>query len=285
MTVTADVVARLRAMDPLLLLLRASLVALLVNSNDDPLQMIAMAAVCLVALPRPGLLHQPWLWAALFVAVGLRQLATWHTLDDHVVATTYWCGAVALGLGAQDRRATLATSARFLVGALFAFAAAWKLLSGQFADGTFFRYALLFDDRFEVVGRVVGGTTESVRAASLGPVSALLGGSPSGEVVLREGSNAVGLALVMTWWGIVVEAAIAATFLLPLPVRWQWSRHASLVAFAATTYLVVPVGGFGVLLLVLGSAQARSDRLRVAYVVGMAVLVVWAALWPLVFLD
>ena len=284
MSAVAERLAVLRAMDPLLLLLRTSLLALLVNSNDDPLQMVAVAAVCLVALPRPALLHQPWLWAALFAGVGLRQLLTWHTLDDHVVATTYWCGAVALGLGARDRRATLATSARFLVGALFAFAAGWKLLSGQFVDGTFFRYTLLFDDRFEVIGSVLGGTTDAVRAASLAPASALLGGA-GGEVALREGSNAVGLAQVMTWWGIAVEVAIAVAFLLPLPAAWQWTRHATLVAFAATTYLVVPVGGFGVLLLVLGSAQATSDRLRTAYVVGMGGLIVWAALWPLVFLD
>ena len=284
MSAVAELLAGLRAMDPLLLLLRTSLVALLVNSNDDPLLLVAVAAVCLVALPRPALLHRPWLWAALFAGVGLRQLAGWHTLDDHVVATTYWCGAVALGLGARDRRATLATSARFLVGALFAFAAGWKLLSGEFVDGTFFRYTLLFDDRFEVIGSVLGGTADGVRAAGLGQVGDLLDGG-GGEVTLREGSGAVGLAQVMTWWGLAVEAAIAAAFLLPLPAPWLWARHATLVAFAATTYVVVPVGGFGVLLLVLGSAQATSERLRTAYVVGMGGLIVWAALWPLVFLD
>ena len=277
--------ARLRAMDPLLLVLRASLVVLLVNSNDDPPVLVGVALVCVVALPRPALLRSRWLWTAAFVAIGLRQLATWHTIDDHVVVTTYWCGAIALGLGARQPRVTLAASARWLVGSVFLLAAGWKVLSGQFVDGTFFRYTLLFDDRFEVAARVVAGTTERIRDADLTAVNGLLAGGGRGEVALQEGPRAAELALVLTWWGVAVEAAIAAAFLLPLRERWRWLRHATLIAFATTTYLVIPVGGFGSLLLVLGAAQARSDRGRAAYVAGAAGLLAWAGVWPLLFLH
>lgn len=286
-TAAPPVLSRLGAMDPLLLVLRASLVVVLVNANDDPVLLLPLAVVCVVVLPRPAVLRSPWLWAALFVAVGARQLGTWHTLDDHVVATTYWCGAVALGLGARDPGATLALSARLLVGTLFAFAAGWKLFSGQFLDGTFFRYTLLFDERFEVVARVVGGMTDGMRAANVAAVTDLLAGGSgpaAGPVVLQEGPAVPELALVFTWWGVAVEAAVAAAFLLPLRGRWRAARHGSLVAFVATTYAVVPVGGFGAFLLVLGAAQATTERARVAYVAGIGVLIAWAALWPFVFL-
>lgn len=274
----------LRDMDPLLLLLRASLIALLVNSNDDIIVMLPMALVCFVALPRPGLLRSSLFWAGLFVAVGLRQMATWSTIDDHIIATTYWCGALALGLGARDPRATLAASARFLVGALFAFAAGWKLRSGQFADGTFWRYSFLFDDRFAVVARHLGGTSDAARSANHAAVDALIDGPGTGSVFLREGPHNATLANLFTWWGLVIETAIAAAFLLPLRRRWGWIRHACLLIFTITTYVIVPVGGFGTLLLVLGAAQADTVRLRLAYYLGVAVLLVWSGLWPQVFL-
>lgn len=272
-------------MDPLLLLLRASLLALLVNSNDDVIVLAVVAMVSLVALPRPALLHSPWLWAALFVAIGLRQLATWHLIDDHIIVTTYWCGALALGLTARDPRRTLAASARLVVGVLFAFAAAWKIGSGEFADGTFFRHALLFDERFATVARLFGGTTRAMRDANLDDLHTL-GRDPAAgaSILLREGPRNEGLAVVFTGWGLLIETAVAVAFLVPLQRRWEVLRPATLIAFALTTYLVVPVGGFGTLLLVLGSAQATSDRLRVAYVWGGVALLGWAGVWPILFL-
>lgn len=273
------------AMDPLVLLLRCTLVLVLVNANDDRPLMVAVIVVCVVALPRPGLLRSPWLWAALSVAIGLRQLATWHHVDDHIIATTYWCGALALGLTATDPRRTLAASARLLVGTLFAFAAGWKLLSGEFIDGTFFRFELLLDDRFAHVARIVGGTTDARREANLAAVEALAATPSAGGVVaLQEGPRNVAVAQTFTAWGVLIETAVAVAFLVPLRRRWVALRTATLVAFAVTTYLIVPVGGFGALLLVLGSAQAESDRGRLAYVGGAAVLLLWAGIWPAVFL-
>ena len=193
------------------------------------------------------------------------------------------------GLAGGDPLATLALSARFLVGSLFAFAAGWKLFSGQFLDGTFFRYTLSFDERFEVVARFVGGTTDAMRGSNLAAVNQLLAAGGGGEVVLREGAGAPALAVVFTWWGLLIELAVAAVFLLPLGRRWHRARHrvrhATLATFAATTYAVVPVGGFGALLLVLGATQADSERGRVAYLAGAVALLAWAALWPALFLS
>lgn len=270
--------------DPLLLLLRASLVVLLVNSNDDILVLVAVAAVALVALPRPPVLRHPAFWGALFIGVGARQLATWHSIDDHIVVTTYWCGALALGLGARDARATIATSARFIVGSLFAFAAAWKLRSGEFVDATFFRYSLLFDGRFETVARLIGGTTQAALDVNHEALRSLDLAASSGEVILREGGRNRLLANAFTWWGVAIETTVAVAFLLPLPKPRGWMRHGSLIAFAATTYLLLPVAGFGALLLVLGAAQATSTRLSVGYYVGAVILVSWAAVWPRLFL-
>lgn len=273
----------LRTADPMLLLLRASLLTLLVNSNNDPPVFVAVALLCLVALPRPGLVRSPWLWAGLFVAIGARQLATWHTIDDHIVVTTYWCGALALGLTARHPRPVIAASARFLVGALFAFAAGWKLRSGQFLDGTFFRYSLLFDGRFETPARLVGGTTRAALRANVDALHDLDLSGTGREVLLEEGPRNKAVALAFTWWGALIETTVAVVFLVPLRPRMAWIRHASLLAFATTTYVIVPIGGFGTLLLVLGAAQAASERLRTGYYLGGIVLLIWAAIWPSLF--
>ena len=267
--------------EPLDLVLRASLLVVLVNSNDDLPTLIAVAAVTLVGLPRPNLLRNPYLWAGLFAAIGARQLMTWHHLDDHVIATTYWCGAIALALRAADPLKTLALGAQLLIGTLFAFAAGWKLATGQFLDGTFFRYTLVFDDRFTVLGRVIGGTTDAMREADLRAVTDLLHGGGAKEVVLQEGRRAPQLANALSWWGVAVELAVAVTHLVPKMGR---GRHLALIAFAATTYLVVPVSGFSTLLLVLGAAQATTARGRTAYLAGAAVALVYGAIWPAVFL-
>ncbi len=276
--------AWLRGSDPLLLLLRASLLVLLVNSNDDPWVFAAVAVTCVIALPRPAVLCSPWLWGAAFVTIGLRQLMTWHTIDDHIIATTYWCGALALGLTATEPRRTLAASARLLVGALFAFAVGWKLRSGEFLDGSFFRYSLLFDDRFDVVARVVGGTATAALDANIADVNALVASGGGSPVHLREGPRNVAVANVFTYWGVGIEAAVAVAFLLPLRRRFAWLRHATLIAFVASTYVVVPIGGFGSLLLVLGAAMAPEGRLQVGYYLAGASLWAWAGVWPLVFL-
>lgn len=285
---TPRCLAWLERADPVLLLLRGSLVVLLINSNDDTVLLLTVATVCVVALPNPPVLCSPWLWTALFVGVGLRQLWVWESLDDHVAATTYWVGAVALGLRAKDVRGTLSASARFLVGTIFACAVAWKVGAGEYLDGTFWRHTLLFDERFEWVARVVGDTSPAMIDANhesyarLSRVAAERGASPGATLV--HGARLAPLAAAFTWWGVVVEAAVAAAFLSPLPARWAWTRHATLAAFALSTYLVVPVAGFIALLALLASAQVTTGRQRGAYHAAAIALLAWAGVWPVVFL-
>jgi hypothetical protein len=271
-------------MDPLLLLVRWSLLALLVNSNDDTLLLVGVAVASVIALPRRGLLLSPWFWAGTFVLVGSRQLATWHSIDDHIIVTTYWCLALALGLGARAVLPTLAGSARLIVGLVFALAAAWKMGSGEFIDGTFFRYSLLFDDRFGAIANHLGGTSSSEIRANLDALNTLAAQPSVGSTAsLAEGPRNLEVAWVFTAWGVAIESAVAVAFLAPLRARHQWLRPATLLTFAGTTYAIVPVGGFGTLLMLLGAAQTTHERLRMTYLVAGVVLLAWSAVWPMLF--
>jgi hypothetical protein len=78
----------------------------------------------------------------------------------------------------------------------------------------------------------------------------------------------------------VAELALALAFLWPVargPSRW---RDPLLLTFAAVTYAVAPVEGFGWLLLAMGLAQCDRTRawLRGAYPAAFALLVLYREL-------
>ncbi len=78
----------------------------------------------------------------------------------------------------------------------------------------------------------------------------------------------------MTWWTLAIEGLIALLFLWP-GERWISAiRTFSILVFAATTYLVAPVLGFGWIVIVLGFAQCpeRHPKLRASFPIVLALL-------------
>src|SRR5262245_14685477 len=69
----------------------------------------------------------------------------------------------------------------------------------------------------------------------------------------------------MTWWTVILEGAIAVVFLWPVKQRLSTLRDALLLTFCATIYAVVPVEGFGWLLIALGVAQCDPSRRRTRF--------------------
>lgn len=274
----------IRDTDRVALITTASLFVVVVNNRDTLWLMVATAAFTVVALKNPRLARSPWTWLAIAAVMGATQAADWEGVDDHVVLTTYWALALGLSLLAPDPGRMLGWNARLLAGLTFAFATYWKLSSGDFADGDFFRFSLLLDDRFEYVTRGLGGMSEAEYAANHGSVADLHADPATGGAALALPDRVSTIAVVMTAWGLVSEVAAAVAHLAPLPHRLRWLRHLWLFAFAATTYFVVPIGGFGLILLLLGLAQTDpGERKRVAYAAGMAAVLAWAPIWRTLF--
>ena len=63
-----------------------------------------------------------------------------------------------------------------------------------------------------------------------------------------------------TWGGLALEALVALLCLLPSGTRIAIGRHASLLAFCATTYALAPVAGFGWLSATMGLALCGPDQ-------------------------
>jgi len=72
----------------------------------------------------------------------------------------------------------------------------------------------------------------------------------------------------------VIEGALTWAFLFSGKLA-ERSRDLVLMFFMLTTYFVVPVMGFAAVLTAMGIAQARSNGMRVAYLVTHGILFAW----------
>ncbi len=76
------------------------------------------------------------------------------------------------------------------------------------------------------------------------------------------------LAKLTAWWTAAIETALAAVFLLPSRLAVSRYRHALLLLFAWTTYLLATVATFGWLLLTIGVGQCEPELPCVRSLVG-----------------
>jgi hypothetical protein len=272
---------RAGAVDPVALALRLTLLDLPLRPVGKGLVRPATLLFAGAGLALPALLGSP-LFRGGARARGRRRVAmAWPIGDNHAYLLAYWCLAVALGCAVRERDAVCAVSARWLVGLVFAFAVLWKAISPDYLDGRFFRVTLVVDARFEGFTQLLAGLDADELAAQrrflaqhvddeLGLVEA----GPPEPARLRA------VALAATWATFAAELALALAFLWPpgrAPSRW---RDPMLLGFAAVTYAVAPVEGFGWLLLAMGLAQCDRVRawLRGAYPAVFALLVLYREL-------
>lgn len=266
-------------LDPFLVVARLSLLVAIVNNHSEPTMVVFFGIATALLFFQERWLRSPWPWLVLVAVLGWTQVQQWWLVDDHPVATTYWLAAVCVSRFARRPDEVLALSARLLLAALFTFAVGWKLLSGAFVSGDFFEYTFVRDTRFEPLAVLAGGADADELPQQRAAITAFTSTAAAGEsITVTTGERIRPLALGFTWFGLAMEGAVAAAFLAPLRRRWQLLRSAALIGFCLTTYAVLPIAGFAVLLLTMGFAHARRPVARRAHVVAGAVILVWDAI-------
>jgi hypothetical protein len=242
----------------------------------------------LVALFALGLTYRRWLvapafWYAVATLLGTTVYLNWESSDNHKYLFVYWCLALcsAFSLPPEQQTAALATSSRWLIGLCMLLAALWKLVMPDYRDGSFFGFSLLADERLAHFTAVVAG----LDAKSLSDNRLLEGLLREGHLVgatvqsvALSGAASVGwIAWAMTVWTVLIEGLIAAAFLAPDSCRTATFRNVLLLAFAATTYLIAPVRGFGWMLMLLGAAQCeeRDRAFRPLYLAAIVLIQVY----------
>lgn len=261
---------RLGLDDPVALVGRATLFVALVNARDSATATAIAALATLLLFLEPRRMRAPWPWLVLGLALGVEQWFRWWELENHVIATTAWAVLFGLVRLADDPARTLHLAARLFIAVIFLFATGWKVASSQYTSNDFFAYTLAADHRFEPVADLAGGGDPEALVETRRALAEL---EPGDTVVLHEGPRHRTVAGVASIFGLAAEALIAVAFLFDR----RWARRIrpwSLLVFCAFTYAVVPVVGFGALVLTAGAAcfEGRTQRRAIA---GVAVLVAW----------
>jgi hypothetical protein len=228
--------------------------------------------LAVAALLAPGLAASAPLWAVLALAAALRVAADWPMSDNHGYLLAIWLTALAVAFGGPRPRAVLARNARLLIGLAFALAVFQKaFVSPDYLDGTFFRWALAVDPRFEDLGRWLGRGAEELERTRAW-LSAAPGAPPPEGAAFVETPALRAAATLLTWATLAAEGAVALAFLCPRALALSRARDAALIGFCAATYAVAPVAGFGWLLLAMGVAQSDDPRARWPYLAVFALL-------------
>ncbi|HZN36096.1 MAG TPA: hypothetical protein VFB80_19835 [Pirellulaceae bacterium] len=238
----------------------------------------------LVALFALGVVYRRWLarpafWYVVATLLGTTVYLNWESSDNHKYLFVYWCLALtsALSLPREQQAPALAQSSRWLIGLCMLLAVLWKVSTPEYCSGSFFHYTLLADDRFAQFTSLAAGVPldqlrDNAKLVDLLREGHLTAGTSIASVVLASSPAVNLLALAMTWWTVAIEGLLAVLYLAPNGRRLAASRNLLLVLFAATTYLIAPVRGFGWMLMLLGLAQCE-DRDRIFRPLFLAALV------------
>ena len=257
--------------------LAAVLVAVPVKDLAAPWLVAVVGIVAALVVVFPAVRRSPWTWIGLGGLHVVFVTRFWFRIDNHDFLLLWTLLALAVAFLHHDPADAFATQARWLIGLAFALATGWKLASGEFLDGSFFVHAQLVDTRFARVSELLAGLDPETVAATRQSIAAAVR-EPVAMAVTIPADDVRPMALVFTGWGVALEGATAIAMLGPDRPRWRAARSLLLLTFMATTYLVVPVVRFGLLLAALGIGQS-SGRWRAAFWWSIPALLAWGPIW------
>lgn len=217
---------------------------------------------------------EPLFWLALTATYVTWIGLAYFVADNHHYLIGYWCVSMAIALTADGARgeALLARDAGLLTGLCFLFAAASKLSSRRYRDGSFFTQTLISDPRFLLIATYVAGVTDEERrhhAQAWNRVTSAVSAREEAFVPVRLRKT----ALALTWWTVGTEAIVALMFLIPIEAVVKF-RVATLIVFVVTTFTFVRVPAFGQILLIMLLVIAGSEPIRVPLILFAASLTV-----------
>jgi len=261
-----------------------TLLMLLLHGPSNWYVRMPLAVLSITGILVSAARSSPAFWSIIAMFVLAHDIVDWAEVDNHKWLMGWWCVALvmtALASG-ESQLKVLKINARLLLGLCFAFATIWKLLSADYLDSTFFNYGLLTDSRFHDAAHYAGGvSTEELKEYRDSKKelqnSFLEDAEPVESVTLISNPRIGVLAIAMTWWTILIEGLIALVCLWPGDRLIAIIRTTVVLIFAATTYLLTPVLGFGWMVIVLGFAQCPEQykKLRASFLVVLGLFYIY----------
>jgi hypothetical protein len=204
-------------------------------------------------------------WLILLILLSEALLWRWFDSDNHQFLLVYWVLAVYLALLFRLPDDSWRTVARQLLVAAFGAAFAWKVVGGEYFDGSFWEGTLITDPRLAAHAVVVGGLPSTALASNADAVADLLAAERSEEsvdMVSTPRMRVLGLAL--SWVGLLMEGGVATLLMLSREGLARTIALFSLGSFLLAVYVWLPVYGFAWLIGLLALAQ-MEERERLAY--------------------
>ena len=243
------------------LILQLTAVLIVLHEIDTfPWLRIPERLLALDMLVTPRLMQRKGAWIALSALLVLNNLWSWSLLVNHEYLTTYWVLACTLALYAPAPEKVMAWNGRLLIGLCFTLAAIWKILGGEYLDGSFLHLTFLLDARLAMGAFLFGGLEGDILHQNRQLFEAMQTTAGAAPQDLLSSPRMAAVSLVLSYWTILIEAIAALSFLLPRPKILARLRYGILLVFIFTTYTVIPVLAFAALLLIMGLAQCMQDR-------------------------
>ncbi|ELR99476.1 hypothetical protein [Gloeocapsa sp. PCC 73106] len=249
------------------LVLRFTALLLLLYGSSTVVLDVPLSILSGLMLLSPVFLTSQVLWVIICALLWWINATDWLWIDNHKILITYWGLVCALAVSAKDADEVLAWNGRLLIGLTFLFATIWKVLAGEYWDGSFLHYTFMLDPRVESVAMFIGGLSrETLVQNRLLEVSLQEFPKKIGQITLFTSTRLQWFALAASYWTLLIEASVAIAFLLPS----FFSRYRDwlLIVFIATTYFLLPVLGFAYVLMIMGFAQCHPQNtgIRVTYI-------------------
>jgi hypothetical protein len=225
-----------------------------------------------------------WFWAPPAVGLGCYIVYAYAVCDNHRYLELYWLLLVTIAVATRVD-GVLALGAWPILAAAWSLAAFWKIQEREFRSGAFFVVRFLTDPRFTHLAILCGLNPEQQRqyaSANRAMVAVAPDDPPASppRPAFTVSPRVRGGARFLAWWTIALESAVALCLWLPPGDGSFWAKLGMLIFFQLTTYALVPVTTFGMIMLLLLAAQAPSSEAALVAVLAMAAVSVVAEVGP-----
>ena len=249
-----------------------------------PFRLLVLVAA--IPLAFRSTLRSASVWSALFLLRLATVLLLYPRVQNHNFLSLYWILACLISV--KWAREALPDMARWLIGASFLCATFWKVYGGEFLDGGFLQHMFMSDAKFQDTLRLMTGMTfsdaklmTSFHQTHFETMDGLT--LPTNPIVVPPALHKT--SVMLAWATVLVEGSVAFAFLLAKKAPWLGRyRDWVLLAFIVGAYPIFRVTAFGLLLCVMGFAQAEN-RARVFYLPAVIFIVVVNAIpWQIYLL-
>lgn len=259
-----------------LLTLRLTLILLILYSPPYiPLDRFVLPILCASMLVFPSFLTSRYLWGVLVILFAGTNIFFWYQFDNHHYLTNYWCIVCLIAASAKNADKIMAWNGKLLIGLCFFLATLWKIIAGQYFDGSFLHLTFLLDDRLEIAAHLFGGLNSEILYDNRQLLDYFAATDLGNEALLTTSPQLAFFSAILSYWTLFCEGIIAIAFLLPR-LKWLYDRRDFLlISFILTTYPLVPVSGFAGLLAVMGFAQCDRKIIKLVYLLIFLLMPFW----------